>query len=242
MIRFAAIAATLLSLQASPDRGSEDTSNLAALIEAAESRRDANVREVRSLREYIVRNTRWKTDATMQVLMITAADRSKRYQILNTDAEGMRRRIFVNILDGEVQAAAKKDRDGNVNARNYELRPILTDTAMGPECRAVQLVPKQKTRFTFEGKGCVDMTDMAIVKMQGRTAKRISLLVGRADVVQEFRKVGDFWYSSSNRSAADVTFLGRTELIINYLSYTITPKVGNVITARWAPEDHAISK
>jgi hypothetical protein len=48
--------------------------------------------------------------------------------------------------------------------------------------------------------------------------------VGRAYVVQEFRKVGDLWYSSLNQSKADVRFLGTTELIIKYLDYSITKK------------------
>ena len=98
------------------------------------------------------------------------------------------------------------------------------------------LVPRTRTRFTLDGHACVDMSDMAMVRMEGRTAKRISFLVGRADVVQEFRKIGEFWYSSTSRSSADVKFLGRTELIITYLDYTITSRTGAVITANLRPE------
>lgn len=205
--------------------------NLAAMVGEAESRRDANVHEVRSVREYVVRNSRWDTEARMQATMITSADGSKRYEITSTNAEGMRRKIFIKILDGEVQAAAKKDRDGNINDENYELRPIPRTASAGETCRTVELVPKKRTRFTFDGHACIDMRDMAMVRMEGRTAKRISFLIGRADVVQEFRRIGDFWYSSASRSTADVTFLGRTELIIKYLDYKITSKTGAVVTA-----------
>ena len=125
--------------------------------------------------------------------------------------------ILVKILDGEVQAAARQDRDGNINASNYELRPMPTNMQGPQACRTVTLVPRRRTRFTLDGHACVDMSDMAIVRMQGLTAKCISFLVGRAEVVQEFRKIGEFWYSSTSRSAADVKFLGRTELIIKYL-------------------------
>jgi hypothetical protein len=229
MNRFIAIFVSAFAIHV-PQVAAEN-SNLAALVGEAETRRDANVREVRSVREYVVRNPRWETDARMEATMITAADGSKRYEITSTNAEGLRRKIFVKILEGEVQAAAKKDRDGNVNAVNYELRPIPSTTAAGERCRTVELVPKKRTRFTFDGRGCINMTDMAMVRMEGRTAKRISLLIGRADVVQEFRKVGDFWYSAASYSTADVTFLGRTELIIKYLDYKITSKTGAIITA-----------
>ena len=227
MLRYAAITASYLAVTAI---GAADDRDLAALVAAAESRRDANIREVRSVREYVIRNSHWQADATMQAAMITSADGSKRYDILRTNADGIRRKILVKILDGEVQAAASRDRDGNVNAANYELLPTPGNKQSSPGCLTVALVPKVRTRFTLDGHACVDISDMAIVRMEGRTAKRISFLVGRADVLQEFRKIGEFWYSSTNRSSADVKFLGRTELIIKYLDYTITSKTGTVIT------------
>src|SRR5687767_10072686 len=54
-----------------------DPINLAALISDAERKREANVEEVRSLRQYTVRNKRWKSDAVMQARMITSADGTK---------------------------------------------------------------------------------------------------------------------------------------------------------------------
>jgi len=198
--------------------------DLAALVAMAEKRRDSQVHEVRSVRQYSVRNPRWKDEATMDVRMITAADGTKRFEILRTTADGLRKTILTRIVEGEVQAAAKKDRDGNVNPKNYELRPLPGSPAKGETCRKVELVPRNRTRFTFDGHGCVDMTDMAMVRMEGRTTRSLSWLVGRAYVVQEFRKVGDLWYSSLNQSTADVRFLGRTELTIKYLDYDITRK------------------
>lgn len=204
--------------------------DLAARIAMAESHRSSQVHEVRSLRQYIVRNARWKTDATMDVRMITAADGAKRFEILNTNAEGLRRTILLRIIEGEVHAAAKKDRDGNMNANNYELRPLPNSETGAGGCRMFELVAKNRTRFTFDGRGCVEMNDMAMVRMEGRTTRNMSFLVGRAYVVQEFRKVGDLWYSSLNQSTADVRFLGSTQLIIKYLDYDITRKPAPVAT------------
>lgn len=232
MLQYRAIVASSIAIHAI---AGADERDLAALIAAAESRRDANVREVRSVREYVVRNPRWETDAVMTATMITSAEGSKRYEITRTNADGLRRKILEKILDGEVQAAARQDRDGNVNAANYELRTI-PNTQGSQACRTVTLVPRTRTRFTLDGRACVDMSDMAMVRMEGRTAKRISFLVGRADVLQEFRKIGEFWYSSTSRSSADVKFLGRTELIITYLDYTITSRTGAVITADTRPQ------
>lgn len=206
--------------------------DLATLIAQAERNRDATVHEVRSVRQYVVRNARWKTDATMDVRMITAADGSKRYEILGTNAEGLRKTILLRILEGEVNAAAKKDRDGNVNGKNYELRPLPDTPSSGSSCRPVQLVAKNRTRFTFDGHGCVDMKELAMVRMEGRTTQRMSFLVGRAYVVQEFKKVDGLWYSALNQSTADVRFLGPTQLTIRYSDYTITRRPVLAYTAK----------
>jgi hypothetical protein len=198
--------------------------SLAERIAIAERQRDEQVLEVRSTRHYTVRNAKWATDATMTVRMITSAGGGKRYEILDTNAEGMRKTILTRILDGEVHAAAKKDRDGNMNSNNYELRPVSTPAAASGGCREYEMVAKKRTRFTFDGKGCVDLNDMAMVRMEGLTTRRMSFLVGRAYVVQEFQKVDDLWYSSLNQSSADVLFLGKTELIIKYSDYSIVRK------------------
>jgi hypothetical protein len=197
--------------------------NLATLISNADNQRDSKVGKVRSVRQYTLRNSRWKSDATMEARMTTSADGSKRYEILNTNAEGMRKKILVRILDGEVEAAARKDRDGEINSTNYELRPLSAELASAQTCQMVELIPKRRTRFTFDGRGCVDMTDMAMVRIEGRTTKNLTFLVGRPYIVHEFRKVGEFWYSSVSHSTADVKFLGKTELIVKYTEYSITP-------------------
>ena len=233
MTRWVTLAASMIAIHLPQVARPAENPDLAALIADAESRRSANVREVRSVRQYVLRNPRWQTDALMQATMVTSGDGNKRYEINHTNAEGMREKILIRILDGEVEAAAKKDRDGNINSVNYELRPIQATAGDRHTCSAVELVPRKRTRFTFDGRGCIDMKDMAMVRMEGRTAKRISFLIGRADVIQEFRKVGNFWYSSTSRSAADVRFLGRMELIIRYLDYTITSKTGAIVTAQF---------
>jgi hypothetical protein len=207
----------------------DDRPDLAALVSQAESQRDAKIKEVRSIRRYVVRNSRWKSDGTMEAVMITSQDGNKRYEILAMNADGLRKRILIKVLDGEVEAAANRERDGNVNSTNYELRPLAV--ADNQTCRPVELVPRKRTRFILEGRACVDMSDMAMVRMEGRTAKNISFFVGKAYVIQEFRKIGGFWYSATSHSVADVKLLGKTELIIEYLSYTITPKTGATLTA-----------
>ena len=115
MTRWVTLAASMIAIHLPQVARPAENPDLAALIADAESRRSANVREVRSVRQYVLRNPRWQTDALMQATMVTSGDGNKRYEINHTNAEGMREKILIRILDGEVEAAAKKDREDDKN-------------------------------------------------------------------------------------------------------------------------------
>jgi hypothetical protein len=205
--------------------------NLAALVEASQHRRDAQVREIRSLRRYTLHNERWKSDATMDVVMTWDGHSRKQFEIVSSNVEGYQRRVLLKIVQGEVESAAVDDRDTAVTGENYAIEPIGPGSVNGRPCDMVTLVPKRRNKLLLEGNACIDPRDTAVVMMQGRTPKSLSFWVGRADVKHEFRKIGEFWVPSFNRSSAPVKLIGTTELTIQFLDYSIIPKAGSVLTA-----------
>jgi len=90
--------------------------DLVTQIALAEAQRDAQVSEIRSIRHYILRNPRWKSDGTMEVRMTTFADGKKKYDILAMSVEGIQKQVFLRILEGEVQSP-------NGSFRKAPLRP-----------------------------------------------------------------------------------------------------------------------
>ena len=205
--------------------------NLAALVEASQQRRDSHVREIRSLRRYTLHNDRWKSDATMDVVMTWDGRSRKQFEIVSSNVEGYQHRVLLKIIQGEVESAAVDDRDTAVTGNNYSIELIGPGSVNGRACDMVTLVPKRRNKLLLEGKACIDPRDAAVVMMQGRTPKSLSFWVGRADIKQEFRKIGEFWVPSFNRSSAPVKLIGTTELTIQFLDYSITPKAGSVLTA-----------
>jgi len=205
--------------------------DLAMQVALAETQRDAQISEIRSIRHYILRNPRWKSDGTMDVRMTTFANGKKKYDILGMSVEGIQKQVFLRILEGEVQSAERKVQEGAVTPENYDMRPTGIATVNGRQCRTVDLIPKRRTRFTLEGKACIDTNDMAVVRMEGRTAKSVSFWVGHPYVVQEYRKIGNFWLSANHQSTADVKFLGTTQLFVQYVDYSVTPKNGAMLMA-----------
>jgi len=213
------------------DAGSSGTpscDNLAGRVATAEKTRDARISEVKSIRRYVLRNPRWKRDAVATVLFTYQQDGRKRYEILNMSAEGLQQHVLQRILDGEVEAASKKSEDSSISPENYQITPLGYDTIRDRRCMLVRLTPLRKSRTLIEGRAWIDERESAPVRIEGRTAKSLSFWVGRPYIVQDFRKVGDFWLSSENHSVADVKIVGKTELEISFVDYAITPKDGDV--------------
>jgi hypothetical protein len=202
--------------------------NLAARVASAEKARDARISEVKSIRRYVLHNPRWKKDATATVLFTYQPDGRKRYEVLNMSGEGLQQHVLQRILDGEVETASKKSEDGSISPENYHITPLGYDTINGRRCMLVNLTPLKKSRTLIEGRAWIDERESAPVRIEGRTARSLSFWVGRPYIVQDFRKVGDFWLSSENHSVADVKIIGKTELEISFVNYAVTPKNGEV--------------
>jgi len=207
---------------------------LARVIFAAR-KRDATVQEVRSIRRYILHNARWSSDPVANVLVSIHPDGRKQYQIIDSTAKGLQKEVFRRILEGEVEAS-KDPADTDLSPANYDFTRAGTRVIDGRECETLELKPKRRTRYLVDGWACVDLKDLAVVHLEGRTAKSVSFWIGKPYVTQTFRKVaGQYWYSSSTRSVADVKFLGQTELRIDYVDYSILPKNGPVLVACGGP-------
>ena len=205
--------------------------NLAALVEESQHRRDCQVREIRSLRRYTLHNARWKSDAIMDVLMTWDGHNRKQFEIISSNVEGYQHRVLLKIIQGEVESAAVDDRDSAITDENYTIERIGPGSYNGRACDMVTLTPKRRNKLLLEGKACIDPRDAAVVMMEGRTPKSLSFWVGRADVKHEFRKIGEFWVPSYNRSSAPVKLIGTTDLTIQFLDYSIAPRAGSLLTA-----------
>jgi hypothetical protein len=57
--------------------------NWAVRVASAERARDSNIREVKSIRRYVLHNPRWKNDAVATVLVTSDASGHKKYAILD---------------------------------------------------------------------------------------------------------------------------------------------------------------
>jgi hypothetical protein len=214
---------TFLSAR-TPDGSKEDVFQLVAQVNGAEAHREAGITQVVSTRRYVLRNKHWEKDAVMYVRFIARSGKDKKFEILRMEnAEGLQKRVFVRILEGEVEAVrGNSEEDSEITPANYDFNLIGSESLQGRECLVVGLTPKRSTKYLIVGKAWLDPKEKAILRVEGRTARSISFWIGKPNVQHEFRKVEDLWLSASNRTVSDVKLMGRTELTIEYLDYKVS--------------------
>jgi hypothetical protein len=211
----AVMSATTLSETSSP-------TELALAVKHAEDRRDASVQSLVSVRRYTLRNKRWKEDAVMMVRMITEPSTGKRFEIVDAqNVVGLQKRALLKILEGEVDASRKNSDSSEITPDNYDFAVLGMEHVDGRQCLVMQLAPKTKSKLLINGKAWVDVAEQAIIRLEGRTAGNVSFWIGKPYIVQKFKKVDDVWLSAHNQSVSDVRWLGRTELIIEYIDYEV---------------------
>ena len=197
---------------------------LIARVNEADSKREANIRKIVSIRRYTLHNKRWEKDAILRVRMISEAGIGKRFEILEWEnAGGLQKHALEKILESEVEASKRSIdiEDSAITSANYDFISLGSQIWNGRESSLVQLVPKRNSKYLLEGKAWIDPIEHAIVRVEGRTAKSVSFWIGKPYIAQDFEKVDNVWVSLRNRSVSDVKLLGKTELSIDFTDYQI---------------------
>jgi hypothetical protein len=210
---------------ASPAAQAADTAEVFSRVAAAESERESDVREVICTRQYTLRNKRWEKDGVMRV-QITADARTgaKQYEILSMEAEGLQKRVFLKVLQAEMEGSGRgnnSEGDTSVTAANYDFELAGTKAIGGKEYLVVKLKPKRSSKFLIAGTAWIDPKENAIVRVEGQTARSVSFWIGKPQITQSFRKVDDVWVSATNTSVSNVKLLGRTEMTVEFGDYKI---------------------
>jgi hypothetical protein len=201
---------------------------LAVRVNQAEAQRTVHVGEITSTRRYVLRNRRWTEPAVLHARMISAPGRPKRFEVVSMEnAGGLQKRVFQQVLQGEVDLSAKQlaqgggESDTSISPSNYDFAFLRSDILDGRECAVLQMIPKRKNKYLIKGIVWIDTEAAAVVRVEGQTAASVSFWIGKPAVIQQFRKFEGLWLPWSNRTVSNVRFLGDTEMTIEYLTYAI---------------------
>ena len=129
-------------------------------------------------------------------------------------------------MDSESESSSGKQRqESALTPENYEFH-YAGEENVGPyHCFVLQVVPKRKDKYLFEGRIWIDSKDFAVAKIEGRPAKRPSFWVNQADFVREYQKVDEFWLPLRDETQVEVKIYGKRVLIIDHGPYVFPGEV-----------------
>jgi hypothetical protein len=110
---------------------------------------------------------------------------------------------------------------------NYEFHLVGTDTIAGQLQYVLEVTPRFKSKFLYNGKIWVDANDFAVSRVSAQPAKNISFWISHTEIEHEYKKIGAFWLPAWNTSTTKVRFGGTAKLKIDYRDYRIgEPQAG----------------
>ncbi len=203
-------------------------------MEQAEQQRQNTLEGYTVTRKYVLQNARMQVPASMLVTVGYRKARGKTFQVMEENgAEGITKRVFQHLIQAESESSRGDNQQrGRVSTRNYQFTLLGAAVENGRKCYILELHPKAKTKYLFNGKVWVDADDFAVVKLEGRPAANVSFWVGKPLITQTWEKVGDFWMAASNRSHAESRLLGTSDLIVENSGYQLSPETIAMASSR----------
>lgn len=132
-------------------------------------------------------------------------------------------RVFKKLLEAEKEAqSAEMQRRTALNEDNYEFTLEGFEPGMGGDNYVLGVVPRKKDKFLYRGRIWVNAVDFAVVRLEAEPAKNPSFWTKKANIVQVYKKVNDFWLPASNHSVSAIRLGGQADLNIDYKDYQIT--------------------
>ncbi len=104
---------------------------------------------------------------------------------------------------------------------NYQFHLVGTDTIAGQLQYVLEVTPRFKSKFLYNGKIWVDANDFAVSRVSAQPAKNISFWISHTEIEHEYKKIGAFWLPAWNTSTTKVRFGGTAKLKIDYRDYRI---------------------
>src|SRR5262249_51883833 len=125
-------------------------------------------------------------------------------------------RVFDKILEAEKESQKNGRQEVSITPANYRFTLLGRENCGARACHHLQIVPKQKTKYSINGQIWVDVEDGAIVRIQGTPARRPSIWTRETEIDRRYRRFDGIWLCETMESNSDVLIAGRSTLKVDY--------------------------
>jgi len=192
--------------------------------------RAAQLQHYEGCREYKIDYAGFPSNksAAMVVSMEYTAPAEKRFQVLREEGPKLLvSKVLKELLATEKEASGEEHRKATaLTPDNYEFRFAGNDTLNGRPQFMLDVMPRTRSKYLYQGRVWVDATDYAVSRIQAQPAKNPSFWISHTEIEHDYMKVGEFWLPARNVSITKVRLGGTATLKIHYENYVIGKQHG----------------
>ena len=164
-----------------------------------------------------------KPAAEMLVRTTYRKQTGKSYKILSQSGSSLWcNQVLKTLLENE----QKMSQPGNVetaliNSSNYEMKldKNPAQTLNGRECLLLDITPRRKSQYLFQGMLWVDAHDYSIVQLKGTAAKSAVFIANAAEVTRQYAEVDNVPMATHAEAVSGSSLLGQTVVKVDYSGY-----------------------
>jgi outer membrane lipoprotein-sorting protein len=189
--------------------------------------RQSSIEGYAGMRRYVLENQNFHKRAVMLVQVQGDKDGTKHFEVVSEDGwKAAHKHVLHKMLESETETSRPEKRVGaKLNSENYEFSLIGTELAAGRTAYVLNVRPKRSEKYLFDGRIWVDAEDYALVRAEGKPAKKPSFWTKSIHFVQVYQKCGPVWFPLSTQSVTEAHLFGTTDVSIEYFDYA--PKMPN---------------
>lgn len=207
----------------SPVVAGQSANEIVSRVLAENKRRNERLPNYSVTRTYQIETPEGKLAAQTVVRMDYRAPDAKTFEKTSEKGSGIvRHLVFDRLMDSESESSTGKEhKDSALTPANYDFRFAGVEDIGPYHCFVLEVAPKRKDKYLFEGKIWIDSHDFAVARIEGHPAKKPSFWVNRADFVREYQKVDEFWLPLRDETQVEVKIYGKRVLTIEHGPYVL---------------------
>jgi negative regulator of sigma E activity len=173
------------------------------------------------MRRYVLENQHMHKRAEMLVQVQGDRDGTKHFEVVSEDGwKAAHKHVLRKMLETESETSRPEMRPRTkINAENYDFEVAGVEMIADRKSYVLDIRPKRKEKYLFEGRIWVDAEDYALVRAEGSPAKNPSFWTKSTHFVQIYQKNGSFWFPHTTQSVTEARIFGTTDVNIEYFDY-----------------------
>ncbi len=224
------------ALGQTPELAALSADEVVARMVTRDGQRESLGRGYTGNRRYILDNQRMHKRAEMQVTVKCDADGTKHFEVASEEGwKSANKLVLRKMLESEAETSRPQTRPTTrVTPNNYVFQMLGSELVEARPAYVIQVLPKRRDKYLFEGRIWVDAEDYALVRAEGKPAKNPSFWTLSVHFVHRYQKTGAFWFPFSTESTTDAWIFGTTEVSISYFGYMPNSQPGQNFSSKAA--------